>query len=142
MPSSALSIPSSEDWGEIRVLGSYVPSEYWIDRIEAEVRALPWLPPCCRRERIGIRMPEAERVPPEPNLCWHQDGGGPDGNNRHMVVWASEAPTELQSSDGTTFTGQPFDVVWYDNYRVFHRQPRGTHEATRWFWAIRCSGAL
>lgn len=109
--------------------------------IEAELR--PLLPPCCQRERISVRVPDARAEAPHyDNLQWHQDGGGAEGTTQHMVVWASEMPTELKTSDGARFQQQPFDLVWYDNTRAFHRQPVGTNEGTRWFVAVRCSGAL
>jgi hypothetical protein len=59
-----------------------------------------------------------------------------------MVVWASEQPTEIRLSDGTEYDAAPFDLTWFDNDRVHHRQPTGTDETRRWFVAVRCSGAL
>jgi hypothetical protein len=126
---------------EIRVLGRFVPSRLQSEVIEAEIR--PLLPPCCARERIGVRTPHDQAPQPPPaNLEWHQDGGGLEGTTRHIVVWASEQPTELQASTGEYFTGQPYDLVWVDNDHAFHRQPRDTDETRRWFLAVRCSGAL
>ena len=126
---------------EVQVLARFVPSALQSEIIEAEIR--PLLPPCCRRERIGIRVPhERAPQPPPANLEWHHDGGGTEGTTRHMVVWASEQPTELQTSDGERVRTQPFDLVWFDNDRAFHRQPTGTDETRRWFVAVRCSGAL
>lgn len=128
---------------EIRVLGRFVPTEYQSDAIEIGFRALTFLAPCCRRERMSVRIPHPAAPEPHPdNLQWHQDGGGSEGTTHHMVVWASEQPTELKTSDGVLFTAEPFDVVWYDNTKAFHRQPTGTDETRRWFMAIRCSGAL
>ena len=125
----------------VRVLGTFVPSLYQSEVIEAEIR--PLLPPCCRLERIGIRTPhERAPEPPAANLEWHHDGGGTEGTTRHMVLWASEQPTELQTSAGSRVETQPFDLVWVDNDRAFHRQPTGTNEQRRWFVSIRCSGAL
>jgi hypothetical protein len=123
------------------VLGVFVPSRLQSEVIEAELR--PLLPPCCARERISVRTPH-DRVPapPEANLCWHQDGGGCNGTTRHIVVWASEQPTEIQTSAGDEFVGQPYELVWVDNDRARHRQPRGTNEQHRWFVAVRCSGAM
>lgn len=126
---------------EVQILGRFVPSALQSEIIEAEIR--PLLPPCCRRERIGIRVPhERAPEPPPANLAWHHDGGGVDGTTRHMVVWASEQPTELKTSAGDRVVTQPFDLVWFDNDRAFHRQPTGTDETRRWFVAVRCSGAL
>lgn len=126
---------------EVRVLGVFVPSRFQAEVIEAEIG--PYLPACCRRERIGVRTPHALASEPAPaNLIWHQDGGGLAGTTRHIVVWASEQPTEIQTSTGDEFTGQPFELVWVDNDRACHRQPQGTNEQQRWFLAVRCSGAL
>lgn len=125
----------------IRVLGRFEPTEWTIDAVEQEFRALPCLPACCRREKVSVRIPQG--VAPHPNnLEWHQDGGGAEGTTRHMVVWASETPTELRDADGAVFIAAPGEVVWYDNTQAFHRQPRGTNESSRWFVAIRCSGAM
>lgn len=121
------------------MLGRFQPSALQSEVIEAEVR--PLLPPCCQRERISVRVPQG--ITPHPdNLEWHQDGGGPDGTTRHMVVWASEAPTELRASDGERATIAAGDLVWFDNTKAWHRQPRGTDETRRWFVAVRCSGVL
>lgn len=125
---------------EIRVLGRFVPSGLQSEVIEAELR--PLLPPCCQRERISVRVPDARAEAPHyDNLQWHQDGGGAAGTTQHMVVWASERPTELRMSTGELFHVEPFDLVWYDNTRAFHRQPACTNEASRWFVSVRCSGA-
>ena len=123
------------------MLGRFVPSRLQSEVIEAEVR--PYLPPCCARERIGVRTPHAQAPdPPENNLNWHQDGGGLEGTTRHIVVWASEDPTQIRRSDGTEFVGQPYELVWVNNDYAYHRQPRGTNEQQHWFLAVRCSGAL
>lgn len=125
---------------EIRVIGRFVPSQWQPETIQAEIKA--HLPACCARERVSVRIPhEAAAAPPPANLEWHQDGGGPEGTTKHMVVWASEHPTELKTSAGDVFTGQPLDLVWFDNCRAWHKQPHGTNEQRRWFVAIRCSGA-
>lgn len=126
---------------EVRIIGRFVPSLMQAEVIQAEI--VPYLPPCCRRERITVRIPhDRAPQPPDANLEWHHDGGGVDGTTRHMVVWASEQPTELRTSDGGRPATEPFDVVWFDNDRAEHRQPRGTDEARRWFCSVRCSGAL
>ena len=130
---------------EVRVIGRYVPSgdsaAYVAEELDAAIR--PLLGPCCKRERISIRIPHAAAPEPHPNnLEWHQDGGGPDGTTHHMIIWASEMPTELRKSDGTIVSLEPFDLVWFDNTVCWHRQPRGTDETRRWFIAVRCSGAL
>lgn len=126
---------------EIRVLGRFEPTEFDQDRIQAEIR--PCLPPCCQRERISVRVPHVLAGAPHPdNLQWHQDGGGPEGTTDHMVVWASETPTELRTSDGLRFTPAPFELVWFNNRKAWHRQPTGTNEQRRWFVAVRCSGAI
>lgn len=123
------------------MLGRFVPSLLQSEVIEAEIR--PLLPACCQRERIDVRVPRPLSPDPHPNnLEWHQDGGGIEGTTHHMVVWASEMPTELQTSDGVRVPTQAGDLVWYDNTKARHRQPRGTDETRRWFVAIRCSGAL
>lgn len=123
---------------EVRVLGRFVPSLLQSEVIEAEVR--PLLPACCQRERISVRVPMG--IPPHPdNLQWHQDGGGPDGTTDHMVIWASEQPTELRSSAGERVPTGAGELVWFNNRLAFHRQPAGTDEARRWFVAVRCSGA-
>jgi hypothetical protein len=126
---------------EIRVLGHFVPSLLDADRIQAEIR--PRLPACCQRERISVRAPHPQAPAPHPdNLEWHQDGGGAAGTTQHMVVWASEMPTQIRRSDGTTFVGDPYELVYFDNTQAWHRQPAGTNEQRRWFVAVRCSGAL
>ena len=124
---------------EIRFLGRFVPSLLQSEVIEAEIR--PLLPPCCQRERISVRIPMGIE-PHADNMEWHQDGGGRLGTTRHMVVWASEQPTELQLSTGSCITPAAFDLVWFDNDVVFHRQPRHTRINDRWFVSVRCSGAL
>lgn len=126
---------------EIAVLGSFTPSEWTSDVIEQEFRRLPYLAECCRRERISVRIPQGIQ-PHADNLEWHQDGGGSAGTTLHMVVWASEQPTELKDANGDRMLTQPLDVVRFDNTRAWHRQPVGTDETRRWFVAIRCSGAL
>lgn len=126
---------------EVRVLGRFIPSSLNPDVIQAEIR--PLLPPCCQLERIGVRTPHPQAPAPHPdNLEWHQDGGGSAGTTHHMVVWASEMPTELRTSTGDVVTVQPGDLVWFNNTLAQHRQPRGTDETSRWFVAVRCSGAL
>ena len=128
---------------EIVVLGTFTPTAWTSDTIEQEFRALPCLPPCCRRERIGVRIPHDRAPDPhQDNLQWHQDGGGSAGTTHHMIVWASEQPTELKTSAGDIFMTPRHAVVWYDNTKACHRQPMGTDETRRWFVAIRCSGAL
>src|SRR4051794_29898596 len=97
---------------EIVVLGRFVPTLLQSEVIEVEMR--PLLPACCQRERISVRTPMGI-VPHPDNLEWHQDGGGPDGTTRHMVVWASEQPTELRASSGERANTRPFDLVWFDN---------------------------
>lgn len=124
--------------GEVVVLGRFVPSTLQSEVIEAEMR--PLLPPCCQRERISVRPPGT--VPHPNSLAWHQDGGGAEGTTHHMVVWASEQPTEIRTSTGVVIPTQPCDLVWFDNTLAWHRQPGGTDESRRWFAAIRCSGAL
>lgn len=57
-----------------------------------------------------------------------------------MVVWASEHPTEIKTSTGLVIKPKPYDLVWFNNDVVQHRQPRGTNETSRWFLAVRCSG--
>lgn len=119
-------------------LGPFVPSRLQSEIIEAELR--PLLPPCCARERISVRVPMGLAPHPD-NLQWHQDGGGAEGTTRHMVVWASEQPTEIRTAAGETVSF-PGELVWFDNTRVSHRQPAGTDETQRWFAAVRCSGAM
>ena len=124
----------------VRVVGRFVPSRLQSEVIERELP--PYLPPCCARERISVRIPDA-RTPVHPdNVEWHQDGGGLAGTTRHMIVWASEQPTEIRRPDHSVFVGEPFDLVWFDNDSVYHRQPAGTDEGRRWFLAVRCSGAI
>lgn len=123
---------------DVRVLGAFLPSALQSEAIEHELP--PYLPACCARERISVRIPDARVTAHPDNLEWHQDGGGPAGTIRHMVVWASEQPTELRLPDGSTFTGEPYSLVWFDNDVVYHRQPRGTDEGRRWFLGVRCSG--
>jgi len=121
-------------------LGRFVPSQWQPETIQAEIGR--HLPDCCARERVSVRIPRETAPDPHPdNLEWHQDGGGSEGTTKHMVVWASEQPTELRASDGELFTGQPLELVWFDNCRAYHKQPTGTNEQRRWFAAIRCSGA-
>ena len=120
-------------------LCSFIPSELKSEVIEAEIRLC--LPPCCRRERISVRVPMGIEPHPD-NLEWHHDGGGKDGTTRHMVVWATAQPTEIRDSHETIIMFQPYDVVWFDNDLAHHRQPRGTDETKRWFVSIRCSGEM
>lgn len=120
-------------------LGQYIPSAYQSEIIETEIRA--FLPPCCRRERVSVRVP-MNIEPAYNNLQWHQDGGGKDGTTRHMVVWASEMPTHIRASDGTELAFEPFDVIWFNNDIVEHKQPEDTRPLERWFVSIRCSGAM
>lgn len=124
---------------EVEVLGPFIPSQLQSEAIEMEVRQ--HLPPCCAKERVSVRVPHDRAPDPHPdNLEWHQDGGGPLGTTAHMVVWASEQPTEIKLSDGSVFVAEPCELVWFDNCVVFHRQPHGTDEKRRWFMAVRCSG--
>lgn len=126
---------------EIAILGTFTPVEWTPEAIEQAFRRLPFLAACCQRERVSVRIPQG--IAPHPNnLEWHQDGGGADGTTQHMVVWASDRPTELRTSDGHPFVTPVGAVVWFDNTKAWHRQPRGTDESHRWFVAIRCSGAL
>jgi hypothetical protein len=124
---------------QIRVIGRYVPSRLQSEIIETEIK--PYLPSCCQCERISVRTPMGIQ-PMYDNMQWHQDGGGAAGTTKHMVVWASEQPTELRTSDGVEVEVQPFDLVWFDNTKVQHRQPRGTNETARWFVSVRCSGEM
>ncbi len=124
---------------EARVLGRYVPSLFQSEIIESEIRQ--FLPSCCKCERVSVRVPMGIE-PMYDNLQWHQDGGGPEGVTRHMVIWASEQPTELRASDGTLFAFNSFDVIWFDNFKAFHRQPENTRASERWFVSVRCSGAM
>lgn len=125
---------------DVGVIGRFVPSEFKAETIEAEIKTR--LLSCCARERISVRIPDS-RVPVHPdNLEWHQDGGGSAGTTRHMVVWASEMPTEIRRGDGSQFKGEVFELVMFDNWNVWHRQPLGTNEGTRWFVSVRCSGDL
>lgn len=121
---------------EMRVLGSCVPCRLDATVIMDSIR--PMLPSCCQRERISIREPGA-LVHPD-NLEWHHDGGGTAGTVRHMVVWATEMPTEIKRTDGTECSGQPYDLIWFNNDLAKHRQPKGTNPETRWFASVRCSG--
>ena len=120
-------------------LGRYIPSEFTESVIECGIRAL--LPSCCSLERISIRVPMGIE-PHYDNLQWHQDGGGIAGTVRHMVVWASEMPTEIKSSLGEIFAFRPFDLIYFDNDKAFHRQPVNTRPHDRWFVSVRCSGAI
>lgn len=132
MASLASSTTNSE---AIRVIGTFHPSEFVKETIEREIK--PLLPACCQCERVGVRVPDPRAAAPHPdNLEWHQDGMPA----YHMVVWASEMPTEFRLPDGTEWHAEPFDLVWFDNTVVYHRQPRGTNEQQRWFLAVRCSG--
>lgn len=135
--------PLPKDYPEIKILGKYTPTELFPDSIEQEFRKLPFLPDCCRRERIGIRVPlPTTPDPPGANLEWHQDGGGIEGTTHHMIVWASEDPTHVKSSDGIEFKYEAGDVVWYNNTLAFHKQPSTTNDKHRWFVSVRCSGEL
>ncbi len=122
----------------VRSLGPFRPTALQSELIETQIK--PLLPACCARERVSVRIPDARVTPHPDNLQWHQDGGGPAGTVRHMVVWASEQPTEVQLPTGETVTGVPFELIWFNNDLVRHRQPTGTNEGTRWFASVRCSG--
>src|SRR5690348_6502467 len=95
-------------------LGRFIPSSFQSEIIETEIRA--FLPKCCRCERVSVRVPMGIE-PMYDNLQWHQDGGGPEGVTKHMVVWASEMPTELRDSSGNLLSFEPFDVIWFDNFK-------------------------
>lgn len=123
----------------VRVIGHFVPTRLQSEVIESEIR--PYLPRCCQLERVSVRIPDARVTVHPDNLEWHQDGGGVAGTVRHMIVWASEQPTEIREGD-VVFRGDPYDLVWFDNDTAFHRQPTGTDEGQRWFVSIRCSGAI
>ncbi len=120
---------------EAKVIGRFVPSEYTPEVIQAELRRL--LPACCACENIGVRRPQGVEPHPD-NLEWHQDGMPA----YHMVVWANETPTEIKDSSGTELEFAPFDIIWFDNTKVMHRQPRSGNEWTRWHACVRCSGAI
>lgn len=124
---------------EIRSLGIFRPSEMKIETIQSELR--PLLPRCCRSENISVAA-HNQTVIHEDNRQWHQDGGGKLGTVRHMVVWATEDPTYMRGSDGAEYRGLPFELMWFNNDTVFHRQPPDIHPESRWFAAIRCSGAI
>jgi hypothetical protein len=122
---------------EAHVICRFVPSRLEPEIIQAELR--PLLPTCCRCERISVRIPrESAPDPAYDNLQWHQDGAPA----HHMVVWASEMPTEIRASSGEELRFEPFDVIWFDNTKVHHRQPMNTDEEKRWFVSVRCSGAI
>lgn len=124
---------------EARSLGRFVPSAYQSEVIEVEIRKV--LPRCCQCERISVRVPMGIE-PMYDNLQWHQDGGGVEGTTRHMVVWASEMPTEIKTSDGDEMRFEPLDLIWFDNDKAFHRQPMNTRADQRWFVSVRCSGGI
>ncbi len=124
---------------EAYTLGQFRPSVLQSEIIEVEIRS--FLPPCCKCERVSVRVPMGIEPHPD-NLEWHQDGGGVAGTTRHMVVWATEMPTELKSSSGELFEFKPFDLIWFNNDKAFHRQPRDTRPSERWFVSIRCSGEI
>lgn len=127
---------------EVRILGEFTPSRWESDVITQEFARLACLPPCCKVERVSIRIPQQGITPHPDNLEWHQDGGGPKGTVRHMVVWASDVSTELKTSAGVVIRPKPRQIILFNNDVAFHRQPRDTDETTRWFVAIRCSAAL
>lgn len=121
-----------------RVLGLFRPSVLDPAAIELELPAVLrqlGAPGCCLSGRLGIRVPSAGVQKLAGNLVWHQDEGP-----GHMIVWASEAPTELELSDGRPWAAKPFEVLWFDNRAIRHRQPADTPDLTRWFLAIRCAG--
>lgn len=125
--------------GEIRSLGMFHPSQLRIETIQAELK--PYLPRCCQCEAIGVAAQNQTVIHPD-NQQWHQDGGGTAGTTRHMVVWATETPTYLRDSSGSEFRGEPYELVWFDNDKAFHRQPVDINPATRWFVSVRCSGKV
>lgn len=128
---------------DVQVLGRFIPTEYQQDAIEREFKDLLFLPPCCKLERVSVRVPHELAPDPHPdNLQWHQDGGGLDGTTRHMIVWASEQPTDIRDRHGVTRELQALDVIWFNNDYAYHKQPTGTDEKRRWFVSVRCSGAL
>lgn len=120
---------------EVRIIGRFIPTEFTPEVIQAELR--PMLPRCCQSENIGVRIPQGIE-PPYDNLQWHHDGMPA----YHMVVWASEMPTEVRDSAGNELQAQPFDIIWFDNVKAEHRQPANTRSDHRWFVAVRCSGAI
>lgn len=125
------------------MLGEYRPSLWDRDALEQEFRRLAFLPECCRRQRLEVRGPHP--IPPATAHLWHRDSDSdvPDapGGLLHLVMWASEAPTEFrQRVDGPVHAFRPFDVVFVDNVAWWHRTPPGADHRTRWFMAIRCTG--
>src|SRR5262245_60428416 len=92
---------------EVRSLGFYRPEEFWYDRIQREIR--DFLPSCCARERISVRVPPVQPRDLHPdNMEWHQDGGGAEGTTRHMVIWSDRDPTWLRLSTGEIVRPEPF----------------------------------
>lgn len=118
---------------DVSVIGRFVPSELDAAAIERELR--PLLPSCCQRGQLGVRLPQGLAPHPD-NLQWHRDQGV-----QHIVLWASEDPTEVRTAEGVRVPTAPFDLVLIDNTRAEHRQPAGTNERTRWFAAVRCGGS-
>jgi hypothetical protein len=126
----------------LRVLGQYQPSEWNRDVIEQEVRRLGCLPACCRQQRMEIRGPSPHA--PATTHLWHRDSDTdvPDAPGRltHLVMWASEDPTEFVNETGMIQSFEPYDLVWMDNVAWWHRSPPAANHLTRWFIGIRCNG--
>jgi hypothetical protein len=125
----------------VRLIGRFVPDELSREGIQAGLRSL--LPACCRRMPINVRNPgaspayEAGQLNPQ---SWHVDFEGPRGNVKHMTVWATEDPTEVRDRGGTVFRFNPFDLIWFDNFEMEHRQPTTVRHGHRWFACVQCTG--
>jgi hypothetical protein len=121
-----------------RVIAQFVPSVFQPEVIQSEMR--PLLPDCCRQRNINVRIPSETMPSYTPDQLdpktWHYDF---DGVCTHMIVWASESPTEILTEEGLELRFNPFDLVWFDNRKAMHRQPRMT-QPTRWFACVQCEG--
>jgi hypothetical protein len=115
-------------------LGQYHPSEWSCPVIDREMRALACIPSCCRTVALEIRQPSPIR--PMTADQWHRDFQTPPVE--HLVLWATESPTEILTDDGKILRFDPYDVVWINNQGPLHRMPPSADCATRWFTCFRC----
>lgn len=51
---------------------------------------------------------------------WHNDCGS---TSTWCFVWADRVPTEIKAVDGSTFQGQPCELVAFNNHVLQHRHP-------------------
>ncbi len=79
--------------------------------------------PWCSRELVAyvrrrtVGNPRAEG--------WHQDGDLVPGSlmDDSLVLWATNTPTELKTTDGKIWRPEPYEVIIFRNLSCSHRRP-------------------